>query len=129
MVIEKLNKIYKNDLTTKLNANDFQENVDKIDEIIENVNNIQNITCKVIKESQCNADELTKYGNAIIETENVSYNFPETGSSQHYHLLQFVYDSNYAVQLAIHVWRIPMRIYIRRKVNGTWSSWTSLTPT
>lgn len=40
MAIEKLNKTYKNDLTTKLNAQDFQENVDKIDEVVTAVNNI-----------------------------------------------------------------------------------------
>lgn len=40
MAIEKLNKTYQNDLTTKLNAQDFQENVDKIDEVVTAVNNI-----------------------------------------------------------------------------------------
>lgn len=36
MAIEKLNKTYVNN-QTKLNAEDFQENVDKIDEIIDNI--------------------------------------------------------------------------------------------
>ena len=40
MAIEKLNKTYQNDLTTKLNAQDFQENVDKIDEVVGAVNNV-----------------------------------------------------------------------------------------
>lgn len=40
MAIEKLNKTYQNDLTTKLNAQDFQENVDKIDEVVTAVNNV-----------------------------------------------------------------------------------------
>lgn len=39
MAIEKLNKTYVNN-QTKLNATDFQENVDKIDEIIDNFNEI-----------------------------------------------------------------------------------------
>ena len=39
MEIEKLNKTYVNN-QTKLNAEDFQENVDKIDEIVTAVNNI-----------------------------------------------------------------------------------------
>lgn len=37
MTISKLNKTYKNDLTTKLNAQDFQENVDKIDELVSDI--------------------------------------------------------------------------------------------
>ena len=39
MAIEKLNKTYVNN-QTKLNAQDFQENVDKIDEVVTAVNNI-----------------------------------------------------------------------------------------
>ena len=39
MAIEKLNKTYVNN-QTKLNAEDFQETVDKIDEIVTAVNNI-----------------------------------------------------------------------------------------
>ena len=39
MAIEKLNKTYVNN-QTKLNAEDFQENVDKIDEIVDVVNNV-----------------------------------------------------------------------------------------
>lgn len=37
MTISKLNKTYQNDLTTKLNAQDFQENVDKIDELVSDI--------------------------------------------------------------------------------------------
>lgn len=37
MTISKLNKTYKNDLTTKLNAQDFQENVDKINELVSDI--------------------------------------------------------------------------------------------
>ena len=39
MTIEKLNKTYVNN-QTKLNATDFQQNVDKIDEVVTAVNNI-----------------------------------------------------------------------------------------
>lgn len=39
MAIEKLNKTYVNN-QTKLNATDFQQNVDKIDEVVTAVNNI-----------------------------------------------------------------------------------------
>ena len=39
MAIEKLNKTYVNN-QTKLNATDFQENVDKIDEVVTAVNNV-----------------------------------------------------------------------------------------
>ena len=37
MTISKLNKTYKNDLTTKLNAQDFQQNADKIDELVSDI--------------------------------------------------------------------------------------------
>lgn len=40
MAIEKLNKTYVNN-QTKLNAEDFQENVDKIDELVDNVNSVE----------------------------------------------------------------------------------------
>ena len=84
--------------------------------------------CRKLRISEVDANELTEYGNALIEAEKVKLNFPENGDSHHYHIIQLFYNADYVVQIAIHVWRTPLKMHIRRKISGTWSSWTSLIP-
>lgn len=95
MTISKLNKTYKNDLTTKLNAQDFQENVDKIDEIINQSNrqgvyrltsvlNISTIESEIIL-----ADSIENYDFILICTGAPS-------SSNYRHSLQMPFLANFS---------------------------------
>lgn len=79
--------------------------------------------CSETRVKGVDANDLEKYGNVLIGAESVSTNFPENGSNHHYHVIQLVYNDDYVVQVAIHVWRTPLQIYVRRKIAGTWNTW------
>ena len=82
--------------------------------------------CRKLRIGNIDANDLVQYGNALIVAEQVTKNFPATGITQHYYVIQLVYNEIYVVQIAIHVWEVPLRIYVRRKISNAWKEWESV---
>lgn len=71
-----------------------------------------------------NLDNFTESGMYFFHVTNTENDPLQIGSG--YILLVFSHSSNYVVQIAIYgMWRTGM--YIRKKANGTWGSWTPFT--
>ena len=95
MAISKLNKTYINN-QTKLNAADFQENVDKIDELVDQVNKpgiyrlTGNLDAYTVNTEFELTDSIHNYDYIILATGAVSTN-------NYRHSVQMPYSANFTV--------------------------------
>ena len=91
------------------------------------INSAYNGLSRKLRVGNVDANDLVQYGCALIIAEQVTKNFPATGITQHYYVIQLVYNESYTVQIAIHVWEVPLKIYVRRKISNAWKEWESVT--
>ena len=128
MAIEKLNLDWKNFgesgyENSKMNNVKMGDITDKIDEIIDNANTKMCVTQRI---TNCDANDLENYGIGMFVCQSVTANFPMTGSSEHYYLIQMTFNADYFLQVIVHIFRNPLQIHCRRKISGTWGEWEQI---
>ncbi len=102
----------------KQNNSELENRVQALETAISSKANTKRIT-------NCDMNELVSEGSGLFVCMAQLSNAPTNASNSHYYTIQIVYNKDYAVQYALSLHSIRV-VYIRRKIEGTWDSWTQL---